>query len=131
MMTVAPTTRRPYVVTNATRVLAALVHCCSKAISYARSCYCSGRNARGLVPVAFDVDPAARTLFPAARHPLGARPRPLDIVAVDPHVLMAVPAPVAGLPTLDLDALARQDRHHLDPRRRRRHRHINLGLQLR
>src|SRR5512140_1817282 len=118
-MTVAPMTRRPYVVTNATRVLAALAHWCSNPMCYARSCCCCGLNAGGSVPVAFDVDPAARALLPAARDPFGARPRPLDIVALHPDMLVAVPAPVAGLPALDLDPLARQDGHHLDPRRRR------------
>src|SRR5262249_47741321 len=85
---------------------------------------------RDSVPMAFDVDPATRTLLPAARHPGGARARARDIVAFSPDVFAAVISPVTRLPLLDLDALTRQDGDDLDTRRRRRRRHVYLRLEL-
>src|SRR5258708_13737939 len=83
------------------------------------------------VPVAFDVDPAARTLLPAARNPRRPGARPFDIVAFHPDVLMAVPPPVAGLPVHDLEPLGRQDGNDFDSRRARGRRQLDLGAELR
>src|SRR5947209_4527897 len=49
-------------------------------------------------PLPFDRQPAARSLFPVIRDPLGGRRRALGIVPRAPRHIVAVPTPVAEFP---------------------------------
>src|SRR5476651_1744838 len=68
-------------------------------------------------PVAVDENPAAGAAVVVGGNPFGAMARPLGVMAFDPNMFAAVPAPVSGLPDFTFRPLAWQDGDDFGPQR--------------